>query len=334
MGSATAIAHATAVAPRGDDWSGFLLLPAGLVLCGLGIGLLWRSRRPEGHCYLRRGLLTLAAALGLYWVVLPLASGIVATHRPREAVVPLDLGRPAQAVTVRTEDGLDLHGRYVPSRNGAAVLVFPASTSRAPHARLLVSHGYGVLMLEMRGYGSSEGDPNAFGWGATRDIDAAVAFLERRPEVDAGRIGGLGFSVGGEQMLEAASGNRNLRAVVAEGAGVRSVREAMLRGPRGWFALPMDATQTAAVAVLANALPPPSLADAVAKVAPRPLLLIQAGRGQGGEELNPDYLEAAEEPKSLWLIREAAHTGGLAARPQEYERRVIGFFDAALLGRS
>jgi hypothetical protein len=26
------------------------------------------------------------------------------------------------------------------------------------------------------------------------------------------------------------------------------------------------------------------------------------------------------------------HTGGLAARPQDYERRVIGFFDDALLG--
>ena len=30
----------------------------------------------------------------------------------------------------------------------------------------------------------------------------------------------------------------------------------------------------------------------------------------------------------------ATHTGGLAARPAEYEQRVIGFFDRALLGSS
>ena len=33
-----------------------------------------------------------------------------------------------------------------------------------------------------------------------------------------------------------------------------------------------------------------------------------------------------------WLIPEAGHVGGLEARPDEYERRVSGFFDRALLG--
>ena len=45
-----------------------------------------------------------------------------------------------------------------------------------------------------------------------------------------GRIGGIGFSVGGEMMLQAAASNAGLRAVVSEGAGVRSVREHLLRG--------------------------------------------------------------------------------------------------------
>ncbi len=30
-------------------------------------------------------------------------------------------------------------------------------------------------------------------------------------------------------------------------------------------------------------------------------------------------------------VPEAGHTGGYAARPAEYERRVVGFFDRALL---
>jgi len=91
----------------------------------------------------------------------------------------------------------------------------------------------------MRGYGTSESDPNAFGWGCTRDIDTGIARLQTRSDAQSDRIGGLGLSVGGEQMIEAAAGGPALRAVVAEGAGERSVKESLIRGPKGYFAAPM-----------------------------------------------------------------------------------------------
>ena len=69
----------------------------------------------------------------------------------------------------------------------------------------------------------------------------------------------LGFSVGGEMMLQAAASNSGLRAVISEGAGARSIREDLLRGPRGWFALPEAAFQSAALAVMSGTPPPPAL---------------------------------------------------------------------------
>ena len=42
------------------------------------------------------------------------------------------------------------------------------------------------------------------------------------------------------------------------------------------------------------------------------------------------YHAAASEPKELWEIPESGHTGGIDARPDEYERRVVGFFDRSL----
>ena len=146
-----------------------------------------------------------------------------------------------------------------------------------------------------------------------------------------GRIGGIGFSVGGEAMIDAAASNTGLRAVVSEGAGVRSIREDLLRGPRGWFALPEAAVQTGALAVMSGTPPPPALDDLAARIAPRPLFLIYTGQGVGGEELNPEYFEAASQPKTLWKIDEAGHVGGFEARPGEYEQRVVAFFDRALL---
>jgi fermentation-respiration switch protein FrsA (DUF1100 family) len=259
---------------------------------------------------------------------------ILATHRPRADVAPVDLGRPYEQVTVRTADGLQLAGWYVRSRNGAAVISYPTRTGKLPQARMLIRHGYGVLLLDARGYDGSQGDPNLFGWDDAKDIDAAVAWLQRQPDVHDGRIGGIGFSVGGEMMLQAAAGNTDLRAVVSDGAGFRSVREELLYGPRGWFtSLPAQAVQSLALTVISGTTPPPSLKDLVPRIAPRHVLFVYAGHGAGGEGYNPDYYAAARQPKAIWEIPEATHTRGYEARPHEYERRVVGFFDHALLER-
>jgi uncharacterized protein len=332
-GAVLAIADARAVGARGEDWTGFLLLPVGVALLTTAVTLLWRSRKPGRLRWLRRLGIAAGSVLIAYWIVVPVGAAILATHRPRADVRPADLGRPYEAVTLRTSDGLALAAWYVPSRNGAAVISYPTRSGKLPQARMLVRHGYGVLLLDARGYDGSQGDPNLFGWDDVKDIDAAVAWLQRRPDVSENRIGGIGFSVGGEMMLQAAASNPGLRAVVSEGAGARSVREDLLRGPRGWFALPEAAVQSAALAVMSGTPPPPALDDFVARIAPRPLFLIYAGRSGAGEDLNADYYAAASRPKSVWKIDEAGHVAGFEARPREYEQRVAGFFDRTLLGQ-
>ena len=336
-GAALAVADARATFSRGSDWTGFLLAPTGIALLLLSSALLWQSRRGGPRRHLRRTLFAVAAAAGAYWLVVPVALALVATHRPRAERAAVGLAyRPLayRPVELRTADGLTLSAAYARSRNGAAVLLFPTRGGHADHARLLRRHGYGVLLVDMRGYDGSEGSPNAFGWGATRDVDAAVDWLGRQQDVRGGRIGALGLSVGGEQVLEAAAGNGALRAVVAEGAGERSVRETWLRGVRAAFAMPEAVVQTTAVALFSQTAPPPSLRDVVARIGPRATFLIYAGRGGGGEELTPSYFRAAAQPKQVWRIAAAGHTGGLDAVPHEYERRVVGFFDRYLLGRS
>ena len=189
----------------------------------------------------RRSGIAAGSLVAAYWLVLPVRVAILSTHRPRAEVTPVELGRAYEQVTVRTADGLALAGWYVRSRNGAAVISYPTRKGKLPQARMLVRHGYGVLLLDARGYDGSQGDPNVFGWDDAKDIDAAVAWLRRQPDVrnarigGIGGIGGIGFSVGGEMMLQAAAGNAHLRAVVSDGAGFRSVREELLYGPRGWF---------------------------------------------------------------------------------------------------
>ena len=281
--------------------------------------------------YLRRSLLGVTGVIATLLVVAPLSAGYLYTHLGRVDVAPANLGARYERVSFETSDGLELAGWYVPSKNGAAVIAFPGRNGPQAHTRMLVRHGYGVLLFDRRGQGESEGDPNGFGWEGEKDVKAAIAFLQHRPDVDPERIGGLGLSVGGELMLQAAAETDALKAVVSEGAGSRSVGE-FREMPDA--TLPMHVVETmitTGLTLFSNSPPPPLMQDMIGRIAPRPVFLIWATHGVDTEVLNEKYFERAGEPKTLWEIPDAKHVGGLAARPAEYERRVVGFFDRALL---
>jgi hypothetical protein len=323
------------VGPSGDDFSGFLAGAAGVVLIGLGFVRLWRSRRTGGHWFRRYGRRTLrvaGAVLVANLVVLPVMFAYLTTHVAVAEVPAAHLGTAYEDVTVTTSDGLELAGWYVPSKNGAAVIAFHGRTKAQPHARMLARHGYGVLILDRRGVGESQGDGSMFGWGGTPDIHAAVDFLKARPDVDPARIGGIGFSVGGEEMLQAAAENPDLAAVVSEGAGTRQTREQYeeLGAGEFWINAPALVVKDVALTVFSNQLPPPTLMSLAPRIAPRRALLIWAPNGGNMETMTPVYADLIGPSAEVWEMPDAMHMAGIQAEPQEYERRVVGFFDQAL----
>jgi uncharacterized protein len=339
VGALEAGYYTTAVGPSGDDFTGLLAIPAGLLLVGVGALTLWRSRRRDGSMrrrVMRRALLVVAGALAAFFVAQPVLFAYAVTHIQRAEVPAEALVVAHEDVSFTTSDGLRLRGWYIPSRNGAAVVDFPGRLGTQAPARMLARHGYGVLLFDRRGEGRSEGGGNMLGWGGDKDIIAAVDWLKKRPDVDPRRIGGIGFSVGGELMLEAAAKDPDLAAVVSDGAGARQLWEdkKALPGPTFWPMSPGFALLTGAVAVFSDTAPPATLTDLVPRIAPRPLLLIWAPDGGNETEvLTPEYHRVAGPNSSLWAIPHAKHIKGIEAQPRAYERRVVAFFDDALLGR-
>jgi alpha/beta superfamily hydrolase len=324
--------------PSGDDYTGLLAIPAGLLLASVGAATLWRTRRLSDRLawrYARRVLLAVGAVAGVYFVLAPLALTYIFTHSARAQVPVASLGAAYEKVSFKTDDGLTLRGWYVPSKNRASVISAPGRADSQGPARMLVRHGYGVLLFDRRGEGESDGDPHIFGWGADDDLNAAVAFLQRRADVDPNRIGGIGLSVGGETLLQAAAESDGLKAVVSDGAGSRSIREDLARpGTSKWEEVPTSLVMTVGNMLFSNHAPPPELGSIVSRISPRAVFFIYGEHDQANvQDLTPRYYANAGRPKALWRVPGASHTGGIDAHPRDYERRLIAFLDNALLDK-
>ena len=277
---------------------------------------------------------TLVATLAFaFFVVQPVGHAVYLTHLPdRRAVDDANLAARKQQVTLSTASGLRLRGWYVPSRNGAAVAVMHGTGSNrlgaADHARLLARHGYGVLLFDSHGHGDSDGRSTSLPSRMQPDADAALGYLQQRPDVRAGRIGVIGLSLGGEVAVHAAARRSGWRATVLE--GVQGASPADMEASE-----PDPATLVALTAlhgigrVLGGSGPPASNAEQIERIAPRPLLLISAGRGTEARA-NEEYKRRGGRTTELWNLPRAAHAAALRTEPGDYARRVIGFLDRAL----
>jgi hypothetical protein len=320
----------------GSDVTGLLLFPAGLALLAIGAYVPWRERgrgaATRRRRLVNRALAVAAGALVALFGVLPVALAIWTTGKFRAPIGTFAV--PHEDVAFRTSDGLRLSGWYVPSRNGAAILLVHGGGGDRDgarlHAAMLARAGYGVLLYDARGRGRSDGSPDAYGWTWGPDVDAAATWLEHRRGVR--RIGALGLSTGADVLIAAASRRRDIRAIVADGATTESLTDVRRSAHGGdLLAVPLFAVQYAAAEVLEGHRQLAPLEQLARAVPPTPILFI-ASSWKVERAAAPLYARAAAASSSLWLV-DAGHTQGLRAHPGAYRRHVPGFFDRTLLGR-
>ncbi len=281
---------------------------------------------------LRWSALLIAAILFVLYIALPIGVGISVVLPYEETVGAPPAG--FEAITLTTDDQITLAGWYKPPLNGAVIIVIHgAGASREgmrPYAELLARHGYGVLALDLRGHGASGGSTNRLGWQGTRDVKAAVDYLKTRTEVKT--IGGLGSSLGGEVLLGAASECPAIKAIVADGATTRSLAELLaLPTERPLYRNFTARVMYAAVQILSGETPPQPLLDSMLAAPSTSYLLIAGGNNKQEVAFNELFAATLNERARLWVAPGAAHTGAMRLYPDEYEQRVVAFFDAVML---
>ncbi|MBN1146149.1 MAG: dienelactone hydrolase family protein [Anaerolineales bacterium] len=272
----------------------------------------------------------LALNCGMAWLYMYFFTHPFCNRNP----VPMQ-GLPApQEYELLTEDGLALRAWYYPPENGAAVLSLGALSGslgdNLPPVGFLARQGYGVLQIDSR-VCARPSAPVTLG---AREIYAAKAgldFLLARPEVE--RIGAIGFSMGGATAIRAAARYPQIEAVVAEGGyfnlGEDIVEPGLPKPPSQkllfytiagfyWLTTGENPWQISPV-------------DEIPKISPRPALLIYGEYEVDDGRAWLQY-EAAGEPKELWIVPGGNHGANYAVATQEYERKVLAFFEHALLG--
>lgn len=291
------------------------------------------ARSPSRARRILRWLVILVVALLIVInVVLPigLAAGLLIPQRAPVGAVPEGF----EDVALTTADGVTLRGWFAPPRNGAAlVVVHGAMASREqtrPYSDLLRERGFGVLAIELRGHGASDGPTHEFGWGSAPDIAAAIRYLQEQECVDA--IGGLGISLGGEMLLGALAAHPELRAVVSDGASARSFEEYQALPAKQNVVMALSPwVFYRAVALLTGAKPPaPTLVESI-RAADTPLLLVAAGNNADEAAYNALFAEIAGPRAELWVAPGVDHTGAFARYPDEYAARLAAFFADHLL---
>lgn len=282
-------------------------------------------------------IVTLTGVLGLAWA---LSGRLMARRVPDAPTSPADYGLDYEEVSFRSRDGLTLCGWFIPAdpARGTVVLCHGHRGSMDPdvvYAPWLHQAGFHVLMFDFRAHGRSEGDRVSFGHFEREDLLGALDYLQAR---GVATVGILGFSMGGAVGLITAPRSEAIRAVVSDGgfARLQSTIMGWARKRRvlpEWLALALARL----VITVAGWRLGARLADAdsihwVGYIAPRPVLFIHGDLDPYVSVADVEALYAAAgEPKELWRVPEAGHRQVDQLHPDEYRRRIIGFFERHLV---
>jgi pimeloyl-ACP methyl ester carboxylesterase len=297
----------------------------------------------------------LLVALLVAWLYRKYVANVVRIFQEKPLfIVPRGEPMPgAEEVRFPSSDGLTLQGCYLRAtlsrRRGVILFGLEFGSNRwacVPYTDFLVANGFDVFTFEPRNQGDSDGllgyDP--LQWVTNHEVTdtrSALAYLKGRADADPVGVGFFGISKGAGAGLLAAARDPYVRCAVTD--GVFATYTTMVPYMQKWIAIYSDRH------LLQLLLPTwvyglvgrlalrrisrergcrfPHLERAIAKLAPRPLLMIHGGADTYIKpEMGQALFDLAGVPKEFWLVEGAKHNQALNVAGEEYRRRVLAFF--------
>lgn len=233
-------------------------------------------------------------------------------------------------VTFETSDGLKLKGWFIPgSKSNNTIIVmhgYPTNKADVLPFSMFLLKKFNVFLFDFRSFGESEGSYTTAGYKEVKDLDAAVKYLKTRKDTD--DIGALGFSLGASVAIM--NKDDSIKAVVSDSAysDLKSIIEVMyknfyflkrpfvyLTGIYGKMFFGVDVKDVSPVNDIRNI--------------DKPVLIIH-GKKDKQIPVNEAYiLHNANKKTELWIV-DADHGESYALNKEEYENKVLSFFEKNL----
>ncbi len=258
---------------------------------------------------------------------------------------PSDLGYRYEEFNVETSDGLKLHGWIIPRNSDKTILVLHGYTSSKydehyvkPVIDILARNNFNAVVLDLRAHGESHGELTTLGLREVEDIEKLLQWLrDEKPELT-NRIGVIGYSMGGAIALMLGARSSDVKAIVADSPYMDIVASG-----RRWIMRLKGLMKTLLLSVYPLII---RFAEHKAGINARELrminyakkinkpVLIIAGRNDdlvSLDEIKEFYtiLKHYNDKVELW-ITDSKHVSSIRDYPEEYEKRIIDFYNKYL----
>lgn len=273
-----------------------------------------------------RWMVLLLVVLAILW-----ATGCMERmfYIPTAEPTPLSAAPPrTESVWFESSDGIRLHGWFIPAaaaerEPAPTVLHVHGNAGNVMHHVWFTEHlppaGFNVFIFDFRGYGQSEGRATRRD-GLIADTHAALDHLLSRTDVDPGRIGMYGQSLGGAIGINVMADRQEIRAAVLESpfASWRDIAAAAVGGdPPGLIARAL-----AAALIRDHARPE----QAIERIR-RPMLILHGDADRIIPVSHGRRLAAAANGHAeLEILPEGDHNT-LRVSHQIIDQRMVEFFD-------
>jgi len=247
-------------------------------------------------------------------------------------------GATRENFNVLASDGAVLGGwlvRAVAANGDWVLLLHGVADNRAGmvgYAGFLLRRGYGVVLMDSRAQGESNGALATYGWKERYDVRAILDALQACAHPR--RVFLLGESMGAAIALQAAAVDHRIDGVVAE-ASFSNLLEVSYDYAGLHLSPWLGKTLFRPAVIFAirtveregNFRADDVSPEEAVTVRPFPILLIC---GSADHTIPCRHarriFQSADGPKQLWIVANAGHTQAYGVAPLEFQRRVLQFF--------
>src|SRR5438876_2183753 len=246
-------------------------------------------------------------------------------------------------VSFESRDGTLLKGWWfaVAGADRAAVLVHGRGRNRINStfrpdriARMLLSHGYSLLLFDLRGHGESGGTRYTLGIEEPRDVLAAIDLAASKADIDRARVAIIGESLGGGSLLMTVKADPSIGPVVTDSAfadanTVVSESATKYTNLPSWFTPGIVLMSRLFLGLDISQVTPSKV---VAAHPERPFLFIQCTDDttvllHHGLDLKA---ASANPGPELWIVAGCEHVMAFATHPAEWAQHVLTFLGREL----